>query len=414
MIPCYKNFTLIINRTKPQETSTRRSSKRFPSQTFTINYSGAWVYPDECNFCKLHTINGNGKQQTPHIVVQMNVVSTITAAAKIKDLHLYNEMFDLYLFAKEFKYHSKCYNSFTYGYSSSMKNGEKEATDDNRLKPNSKFDWEAVKSFISQQFLLEKKGVSTHFLHGLYKLNPSDTKLKTRICNEFSESLTFLAPANNQAEVVISTSVLSEQFHLSDDRILKNVAYHLRQDILNFANKLPQPKWPPTPDELTSYERNPPKLVTHFLTYFLKPQKHSVSGNVNRLIESYAAYMIYGVTKGKTIPAKHFLLAVGLHITRKKMVVEINNKFGQCINYNTTCEIETAQAMRAQQLTEKSLILPKILNSDKNIVLMYFWADNFDHIVDNQAGGGAINTTHLVAFEQKNDNCHHKSNLNNN
>ena len=78
--------------------------------------------------------------------------------------------------------------------------------------------------------------------------------MKTIICNEFSESLTFLAPANNQAEVVISTSVLSEQSHLSDNSILRNVAYHLRQDILNFANQLPDPKWPPKPDELTSFK----------------------------------------------------------------------------------------------------------------------------------------------------------------
>ena len=170
------------------------------------------------------------------------------------------------------------------------------------------------------------------------------------------------------------------------------MAYHLRQDILYFANQLPEPKWPPTPDELTSDERNPPKSVTDFLTYLLKPEKHSVIGNVNRLIESYAADMVYGVTNGKTIPAKHFLLALDLHnITRKKMEVEIN-KLCHCINFNTTCKIETAQAMRAQQLAEKRSILPIIQNSDKDIVLTYFWADNFDHIVDNQAGGGAINT----------------------
>ena len=162
-----------------------------------------------------------------------------------------------------------------------------------------------------------------YFLHGLYKLNPSDTryrnKLKTRICNEFSESLTFLTPANNQAGVVISTSVLSGKRHLSDDSILRNAAYHLRQDILNFANQLPEPKWLPTPDELTSDERNPPKSVTDFLAYLLKPEKHKLSGNVHRLIGSYAADMVYGVTKGKTIPAKHFLLALCLHnITGKK------------------------------------------------------------------------------------------------
>ena len=35
------------------------------------------------------------------------------------------------------------------------------------------------------------------------------------------------------------------------------------------------------------------------------------------------------------------------------MVVEINNKLSHCINYNTTCEMETTQAIRAQQLAEK-------------------------------------------------------------
>ena len=63
----------------------------------------------------------------------MNAVITIKAAAKIKDPDLYNEIVDLDLFAKEFKYHTKCYNRFTYGCSSSMRNREKEPTDDNCL-----------------------------------------------------------------------------------------------------------------------------------------------------------------------------------------------------------------------------------------------------------------------------------------
>ena len=80
---------------------------------------------------------------------------------------------------------------------------------------------------------------------------------------------------------------------------MRNAAYyHLHQDILNFANQLPEPKWSPTPDELTSDERYPPKSVTDFFKYLLKPEKHSVSGNLNSLIESYTADMVYGVTKG--------------------------------------------------------------------------------------------------------------------
>ena len=317
---------MLIKLPQPKKTLLR---KYFPDIltlaliTSTINYSGAWVCPDECKFIKLHTIKLNGKQQTPHIVVQMNAVNTIKAAANTKGPDLYNEIVYLEPFSKEFKYHTKCYNSFTYGYSSSMRNREKEPADDDCLQPNSKSAWEAVKTLINEQVLHEKKAISMYFLHGLYKLNPSDTryrnKLKTRICNEFSESLTFLTPANNQAGVVISTSVLSGKRHLSGDSILRNAAYHLRQDILNFANQLPEPKWLPTPDELTSDERNPPKSVTDFLAYLLKPEKHKLSGNVHRLIGSYAADMVYGVTKGKTIPAKHFLLALCLHnITGKK------------------------------------------------------------------------------------------------
>ena len=60
---------------------------------------------------------------------------------------------------------------------------------------------------------------------------------------------------------------------LSADSILRNAAYHLHQDILNFENQLPEPKWPPTPNEFTSDERNPPKSGTDFLTYLLKPEK---------------------------------------------------------------------------------------------------------------------------------------------
>ena len=163
---------------------------------------------------------------------------------------------------------------------------------------------------------------------------------------------------------------------------------------------------------MTSDERNPPKSATDFLIYLSKPEKNSVSGNGTRLIEPYAADMIYGVTKENMIPAKHFLLALGLHnITGKQMVVGINKKLGYCINYNTTREMETTQAMRAQQLAAKSSIFSIIANSDKIIVLPYFWEDKFDHIVDHQARSGPINTMDLVVYLEKNDNCHYESNL---
>ena len=35
------------------------------------------------------------------------------------------------------------------------------------------------------------------------------------------------------------------------------------------------------------------------------------------------------------------------------------------------------------------------------VVATVFWAYKFDCIVDTQAGGGAINSTHLVVFQEK-------------
>ena len=38
--------------------------------------------------------------------------------------------------------------------------------------------------------------------------------------------------------------------------------------------------------------------------------------------------------------------------------------------------------------------------------MAYFWVDNFDVNVENQTGGGAINSTHLVAFQEEDTNCY--------
>ena len=102
------------------------------------------------------------------------------------------------------------------------------------------------------------------------------------------------------------------------------------------------------------------------------------------------------------ITAKHFLLALGLHnITGQRKIIEILNKLGHCLSYSLTCDIETAQAKVAQLNAESSSILPVTPETEQDTVLTFFWVDSFDINVDNQCGGGAINTTHLVAFQEK-------------
>ena len=72
---------------------------------------------------------------------------------------------------------------------------------------------------------------------------------------------------------------------------------------------------------------------------------------------------------------------------------------GHCIDYNLVCEIETAEA--AQQIANCSGALSIKPVSSNQSVLMYFWVDNFDMNLETQIGHGAINLTHMVAFQEE-------------
>ena len=57
--------------------------------------------------------------------------------------------------------------------------------------------------------------------------------------------------------------------------------------------------------------------------------------------------------------------------------------------------------MKVQKLANISSILPLLPSGDNDTLDTYFWVDNFDHIVEKVAGGGAVNTTHLMAFKRQ-------------
>jgi hypothetical protein len=129
---------------------------------------------------------------------------------------------------------------------------------------------------------------------------------------------------------------------------------------------------------------------------------HPNCDTANRLIQSYSSDLIHGVTCGKTITAKHFLLGLGLHnLTGQKVPIQIVNHLGHCIDYNLVREIETAQAEKADCIAKGSGALPIQPMSSSHSVLTYFWVDNFDMNLETNTGHGAIYSTHMVAFQEE-------------
>ena len=96
---------------------------------------------------------------------------------------------------------------------------------------------------------------------------------------------------------------------------------------------------------------------------------------------------------------KHFILALGLHN------LTVNSKLGHCIDHNLLCDIETAQANKAQVMASRSSILPLKPRSEKYLVDTWFWVDNFNENVETVNGGGAVNITTLMAFQEPSENA---------
>ena len=185
--------------------------------------------------------------------------------------------------------------------------------------------------------------------------------------------------------------------------MVEQAATIIRDDILDYCKIVPGIGWPPDITVLQSKELEVPQSVQVFLTQLLKSPDHDGRKNerIKRLVDSYGADFIHGVSRGQVVTAKHFLVGLGLHnITGQKKAVEVLNHLGHSVSYTSVCDIETAQAQKAQLLAIESQSLPLKPATSNDTILTYFWVDNFDLNTETVGGSGAINTTHLVAFQE--------------
>ena len=94
---------------------------------------------------------------------------------------------------------------------------------------------------------------------------------------------------------------------------------------------------------------------------------------------------------------------MGLHsLTGSRYVIDILNKLGHYKLYKLTCEIETSPAEIAEKiLDDEGTILPIVPNDESSDVPTVLWVDNFDTVVEQVEGGGSVNTTNMMAFQER-------------
>ena len=276
--------------------------------------SPVWLYPKECNICSKFRVQHRNKKFEPYKIATYDTQRTIKAAANAKDKKLYSEIESLDLIAKEFKVHAHCYQNFTRGFS----DGSSTSSSTKTAPAYDSGDFDAVKEIISNEVISLGKAVSMKNLHVVYGLSIEDTryrsKLKQRIINLFGDKLLFLNPSVGNGEVVVSAECLDGGSFCEQD-VIKKAANIIRDRILKKFKDVAELNWPPTTEELSSNARQPPDLVYTFLNHLMKLDGNhaSLSYNPARLVESYAHDLVHGVTRGKVMQKKHFLLGLGLH-----------------------------------------------------------------------------------------------------
>lgn len=338
--PCYKKFVRILSdktgassqpdcRSSVQESSA--SCSRPKRAKTSVGADSRGVYPPECNFCKTYRIKRQQQNFWPITISTEQAVITLKQAAEAKeDQSLYYEIKDLDLIAKEFKYHEPCYRDFTRKIRQVNFLNEKE--------PRPAGDFDSVIECLNVKVLSENQAVSMKVLHDIFGLHPEDTryrsKLKARIQSEFGDKLYFLVATHNTPEVVVNASAIDHHTLFNDrSHVIEQAAQYLREGIIQFVKATPELAWPFSIDEVTSENRQAPDSVFCFLQCLLQNKSHQKSEAVNRLVQSYSADLLHGVTKGKFITAKHFLLGLGLHnMTGQKKPVQIASHLGHSID----------------------------------------------------------------------------------
>ena len=119
--PCYKICTRILADKKNEEETQRHSSSRLSSTSFT-NSDVPKLFNDKCFLCKKGRVQRNNQERFPVTIETDEAVESFLAAAKAKDPSMYQKLFLLDLYAKEFKRHEHCHRNFTRGFTKSSRN----------------------------------------------------------------------------------------------------------------------------------------------------------------------------------------------------------------------------------------------------------------------------------------------------
>ena len=149
-------------------------------------------------------------------------------------------------------------------------------------------------------------------------------------------------------------------------------------------------------DDIIDGEVQIPEQLTPFFIHLVVGQEHRSHESASKIrrVELLAADTVFLMTNGRKKPSKH--LKLGLAVKRMsgiKKLIEMLNRYGHCVSYTTTKELETELSLT---VTSASKISPPdlVLDSSSTVDITY---DNFDRFVETFSSKNTLlNTVGIV------------------
>ena len=176
--------------------------------------------------------------------------------------------------------------------------------------------------FVRYHITEQEQSVSIKLLTEVYGLDKEDCRLrrkvKQKLLKEFKNELLFVNVSNNEAQIVVSSKVLTNTKEVSFTRenkvfVLKEAGKIIKSDVLASIQSAPALPRPPTAELLLFDHRKPPDSLKQFLTALLHSTDHSPGEEVKGYVDSFPQDIVHAISKGDFLTAKHVLLGCGLH-----------------------------------------------------------------------------------------------------
>ena len=210
----------------------------------------------------------------------------------------------------------------------------------------------------------------------------------------YGDKISIVQEGTKRGKIVFNSKIRLEDTLRKENDIKRRLEIQVRDAALALREDLRQQSPQKLPENLKiadifQGEVNVPDNLHLFLNYLISgpdPRKQSSSNKQRRII---GEDIIYAVSSGAKIPAKHLQVGLAMKsLTGSRKVTEVLNRLGHSISYSAAQEIKTELTLDGTK--ENRLILQQMtIDSEAGVRLAF---DNFDRFVEKLNGKDTLTT----------------------